>query len=121
MNALDLQTVMVDAYESVCDPATDVVWQFVTLPPGVLGTYHCASFSSSGVCNRGIVRNDPAQTRPSMARHRANACHELGHSVGLRHGNSNDYQCMRSGFPPDDSLYYRNFQPHHVWHIDNHY
>lgn len=110
-------TVMVRHFHSWCTIDTDVIWEFgnIDRPNGVRGVYTCRRRSGS-VCHQATLRIDPVVTG-DMVNHRKTACHELGHSVGLRHST----QCMMSGAAPDDSIQYRRYRPHHIWHINDHY
>lgn len=110
-------TVMVRDFHSWCTLNTDVIWEFgeIDRARGVRGRYRCLSLSGN-VCHQATLKIDPVVTG-DMVNHRKTACHELGHSVGLRHST----QCMISGAAPDDSIQYRRYRSHHIWHINDHY
>lgn len=114
--SLALDTDMSSYRQSSCDTTTDVRWMDSNLQPaGVRGKYTCVALSS-GICLRADVYLDPAEIdigTNDFEDRRKSACHEAGHSVGLRHGDSVS-DCMRNGEIPTTALKWRRFNEHHI-------
>lgn len=89
---MDTQTSMTDS-ENGCDTNTDVLWSSTT-SISTRGEYLCLRFESGNTCNSSRVRLNPDQLT-TLAQTRKTACHELGHSLGLMHGDTTD--CMING------------------------
>lgn len=121
--ALDAQTVMVDQYEVNCDGETDIRWFDATLDGNVRGTYRCVTYAASGICAAAYIHLDPLELNEGANDEydtTKTACHEVGHSVGLQHGDAKS-DCMRNGEIPDTSVQWRRYSSHHVEHIDGYY
>ena len=100
-----------------CASNTDVVWrQSNDIGSGYRGLYSCRNLNSAGQCTNAHVTLNPDLLTDDRNR-RKTACHELGHSVGLRHGDNVD--CMINGWI---SVYYQYpdiYSTHHRTHINN--
>lgn len=106
-----------------CDytaPGTDVVWLDADLPGSTRGQSVCFVFNTNGRCDRNHVTLDPAQLNLSadpQGNRTKTACHEVGHTVGLRHGpgggDGRFDDCMVSG----ESTLVR-YSSHHRGHIN---
>jgi hypothetical protein len=120
-SALDTETGMSDTFESSCNSGTDVEFLDANLPPGARGSYVCTSLSY--VCWASEVTVDPAEINigsNDTEDLRKTLCHEVGHSVGLLHGATDD--CMLSGEIPNTNVQYRRYNYHHRWdHINVEY
>lgn len=108
MGYLDSRTSM-SAPENACDTNTDVLMSSST-SISARGEYLCLRFESGNTCNSARVRMTPNQLS-SLAQARKTACHEIGHSVGLTHGNITD--CLISG-----STTLSTYNQHHTDHIN---
>jgi hypothetical protein len=116
--SLDADTDIADSFVA-CDASTDAEWLDMNLTDGNRGVYICTALVGS-ICFSSDVILDPAEidegTNDFWDRAKT-ACHEAGHSVGLRHGGTTD--CMLSGEVPDTSVQYRRYNTHHrVDHIN---
>jgi len=120
-SALDTETDMSDTFESSCNSGTDVEFLDANLPPGARGSYVCTTLSY--VCWASEVTVDPAEINigsNDTEDLRKTLCHEVGHSVGLLHGATDD--CMLSGEIPNTNVQYRRYNYHHRWdHINVEY
>lgn len=127
MATLDLRTSYTQFQEpnGVCNTVTDiVVVQDASLT--ARGQYSCQTFNAFNDCDQGEVRLNPNLLTTVLDRTKT-ACHEIGHSVGLRHGNpnvaadNNSYtDCMRSGNPPTGAgSLPTSYDAHHIQHINN--
>jgi hypothetical protein len=88
---------------------------------GARGQYSCQLFNSAGNCERANLRFNP-NNLPSANDRVKTACHELGHSVGLKHGiigvdNDQYTDCMSSGSIPP-GLNFDEYDAHHIAHIN---
>jgi hypothetical protein len=108
MNNLDGQTTMFDTFiSSGCTSVTDA--RFIkTTEPGD-GYHQCLGFNSAGECETAHVAINFGNMT-SWADWKQTACHEVGHSVGLTHGN---YDCM------DTDETKQQYSDHHVYHVNN--
>lgn len=104
--------------------SSDVYYEVETQSASYYGSYFCVTFGASGTCNHAhITYNGPNGAGLTATQLKSVACHETGHTVGLRHpwdvgGDDNDqatYRCtVVNGFP--DTL-----GPHNAVHIDGRY
>lgn len=92
LNSLDFPTDATTSFTSSCDLSgwaeTDVVWFDGNLQSGVRGQAVCEDFDGN-YCDQYYVTLDPAQLNiggNDDADTTKTACHELGHTVGLTHG-----------------------------------
>ena len=76
-----------------CYTGTDVWAYSVSLPPGTAGQMSCIIWTgTANVCDQFRIDISTLGTPTN-----ATGCHEAGHSVGLQHNNSPDYNgCMKS-------------------------
>lgn len=104
-----------------CNTATDlVVSQDTSL--GARGQYSCQDWNDADDCEQATLVLNPNRLPTDEDRVKT-ACHEIGHSVGLRHGidgvDNDEYtDCMYSGEIPD-GLNYDEYDDHHMAHINN--
>lgn len=105
-----------------CDASVDVEWLDANLPNGVTGQTVCTALNGN-ICLSYDVTLDPAEIDEGINDfwdRAQTACHEAGHTVGLRHGGTTD--CMLSGEVPDTSVQYRRYNSHHKFdHINPNY
>ena len=107
-----------DAYTSYsdtsvgCSSTTDVIFRQVNSGMNDRGDYRCLNFNIYGRCERALVRLN-AELLTNADNRRKTACHEVGHSVGLRHGGTVD--CMLNG-PVNGPTY--TYSSHHIDHIN---
>jgi hypothetical protein len=91
-----------------------------SLPANVLGRYDCTRWLSGGRCEHALIRYHGEEVAGfSDARLQALACHETGHSVGLRHPPNTDtatYGCMVNPVPN-----VRHMGAHNANHINSRY
>ena len=88
---------------SVLDDYYDVSWA---------GYYHCEDAYSSSECGHGHARlNLKKVSTTSYGKHVM--CQELGHSLGLKHRDSDS--CMKTGSS------YKYYNSHDVAHVDGRY
>jgi hypothetical protein len=116
--SLDAQTQMT-ADRVGCTSATDVRWFDANLPGSIRGQYDCTNPGNPGpgdICLASDVTLDPDEINQGdddPEDRKKTACHEVGHSVGLIHGDNKD-DCMINGPIPDTTAQWRNFSNHHV-------
>jgi hypothetical protein len=124
MANLDAQTRYFDTALTSCDNLTDViVIQNVTLTSR--GRYTCIISNAAGNCERGHIDLNPNNLLSPEDRVKT-SCHEIGHSVGLKHGitqgaapdNGMYLDCMRSGNIVNMQDF-DSYDNHHVDHIDD--
>ncbi|WP_162907922.1 hypothetical protein [Allorhizocola rhizosphaerae] len=107
----------------VCNAASDVVWQVTTAVAPNRGDYACLTFNSAGRCEQARLRLNPNLLTDTHNR-RKTACHELGHSVGLAHGqfgaSTPEFydDCMRTG-PVNTETRFQQLNLHHRTHANN--
>lgn len=107
----------------VCNTVSDVVWQVTTAVAPNRGDYACLSFNSAGRCEQARLRLNP-NLLTNTANRRKTACHELGHSVGLAHGqfgaSTPEYydDCMRTGSVNNETRF-QQLNLHHRTHANN--
>lgn len=117
--SIDVDTDVQDLFVGTCDSTVDVEWRDANLDPGVRGQYQCISLSGT-ICFASRVTLDPDELDEGFFDfwdRRKTACHEAGHSLGLRHG-ARKGDCMRNGEIPNTDLRWRRFNDHHIFHID---
>jgi hypothetical protein len=126
MNNLDEQTnyTQINEPDFVCNATTDVRWQENSGLGDTRGDFWCLAPNSAGRCERARLRLNPTQLTDTTNR-RKTACHELGHSVGLTHGdprdpvNNDSYtDCMKSGEVDNDASWWV-YDQHHIDHANN--
>lgn len=115
MGNLDAQTSYYDTYDSTCDSATDILWQ-LNSSISARGDYVCNAFNSSGYCSRATIRLNPSLLTDNQNRNKT-ACHEIGHSVGLQHGNSKT-DCMINGAVSSGTQWI-TYNSHHISHANS--
>jgi hypothetical protein len=107
-----------------CNGVTDlVVVQNTALP--LRGQYTCEAKNAFGDCERATLSFNPNNLTTANDRVKT-ACHEIGHSVGLKHGitdgaspdNGSYTDCMKSG-AITAGLDFDGYDAHHVVHINN--
>ena len=129
MTWLRNQTVVDTIYYSSCNDAIDVKWTEKSVP-NAFGSAVCKYRTSLDRCDQYIVTLNMttinASAHPASQR-RKTACHELGHTVGVRHysgdnrpGSDTTHSCLRSGpVPTPDRSWHKRFGNHHrVSHIN---
>lgn len=133
MGWLEDQTLVDTTFHSSCTTRTDVVWNLESID-GVFGMAICYERTEDGgycdqydvYLNSGLIVD---ADHPSSQR-RKTACHELGHTVGVRHyanesypGADTSHSCLRSGpVPTADQAWHTRFGPHHrLYHINPHF
>lgn len=120
-NSLDAPTEMVDSLEG-CTGNTDLVFFDADLP-GYRGQYYCQFYNAAGRCNRGYLTVDPVELNIGANDEEDTTktmCHEIGHSVGGRHGDAY-IDCLINGEMPNLNIQWRTYSPHHIWHINDVY
>lgn len=123
MNNLRQQTGMTEEQVQCDAQFTDVVVQSRDLG-GSRGQYECLDRSSvnQNVCLMSAVRYDGTRINAEgpqdylQGNRDKTACHEIGHSVGLKHHESPYEGCMVSGRVQAG---HRDYNGHHRWHINN--
>lgn len=127
-DGLEAQTV-VNTLEQACGALTDVKFYVADTGPSY-GDANCVQFNSNGYCDQWDLRinwwviqqlatNDGYQARKTL-------CHEIGHTVGLRHyesGHSPDTNpardsCMITTLQDSGAAWTRQYGPHHKGHIN---
>lgn len=107
-----------------CQLSTDVWVYDADLPPGVRGQYGCNSgYLIGNVCSTASVTIDPALIRVGDFDNddiKKTFCHEIGHSVGLTHG---DFMtdCMINDEIPEPTGQWKHYNTHHKGHINAQY
>lgn len=107
-----------------CQLETDAWIYDADLPGNLRGQTQCNSGMLIGnVCSSYSVTVDPAFLRIGEFDNddiKKTFCHEIGHSVGLAHGNGFT-DCMRTGEIPDNSGQWKHYSAHHKSHINAQY
>lgn len=126
MTWLRTQTAVQTAYHSTCTAHTDVRWSQGSVT-ATYGRAACRVRNSNNYCdlyriklNKSIIN---AASHPASLR-RKTTCHELGHTVGVRHyagsdlpGKDTAHSCMRSGaVPAPDKAWHTRYGAHHRTH-----
>lgn len=133
MGWLEEQTLVDTTFHSSCTTSTDVRWHLEPIE-GAFGMAFCFQRTDNqAYCDRyKLVLNSELivdAAHPSSQR-RKTACHELGHTVGVRHyfeddfpGADTSHSCLRSGpVPTADQAWHTRFGPHHrLYHINPHF
>lgn len=124
-HALRYHTQADTPYNDPCDvsgePQTDVRWVDAWLGSTVAGGTFCQAFNGNGYCDRNdVVLNPDVINQGGNDEYDQNktACHELGHSVGLEHGNDKT-DCMINGERPSLNEVWEHYNDHHVGHIND--
>lgn len=119
--ALDNMVTQTNYDQQIADPngdcvtATDTIWIADTsLTPGTRGSYQCKEFNSTGYCASAYIRLNPDELTDTLNL-RKTACHELGHSLGLKHHADPYADCMMSGYI---SSGHQNYNSAHVTNIN---
>lgn len=115
--ALGEPTDMITSYED-CVAGTDV-WVYDGIyGQGWYGMYECKDEAPNGSCYSSWMRIDREEAQ-SYEQRRKTSCHEIGHSVGLRHfangspgPNNSNTSCMVSG--PYLNSYYSSHEEGHI-------
>lgn len=115
MGNLDGQTSYYDTFISSCSSVTDIYWQ-LNSSIGARGDYICNAFNSAGECERATIRLNPSALTDDQNR-RKTACHEIGHSVGMQHGDTKT-DCMINGAVGSGSQWI-TYNSHHVSHANS--
>lgn len=122
MTRLRNQTAVQTLYPGACRAHTDVRWRQGPLGSGTYGRAECRT-RRNGKCDTynvtlsmGVINNAP---RPVEQRSKT-SCHELGHTVGVRHyrgtnypGNDTAHSCLRSGEVHASWTNIRKYGHHH--------
>lgn len=115
MGNVDTQTSYWDTRMSPCTSSTDVRFQQTNAPgSGTRGDYLCLAKNSAGDCERSRVRLNPDLLTDTTNRQKT-ACHEVGHSGGLTHGDTFG-DCMRNGYVTGG---YQTYNAHHIGHLND--
>ncbi len=124
------QTQAIVSIHPSCDTSgagqTDVRWLDADLPAGTKGKAPCGPYwSGSNQCDRYDLTLDPVEidigSNDEIDR-TSTSCHELGHTVGLTHGqgggSGSNIDCMFVWTSPGTGLTYIRFSQHHKDHIN---
>lgn len=123
MTWLRTQTNVKTVFHSPCQSKTDVRWTQKGIP-GAYGSAECKMRNSAGQCDRYVVTLNKsiidASKHPDSQR-RKTTCHELGHTVGVRHyfgsdrpGSDTTNSCLRSGeVPTANQTWHTRYGAHH--------
>lgn len=125
MDYLQNYTDMSSAFATSCGSAVDVNFQEANLAGSIRGDYVCLTLdpNDSTRCMASRVRLDIAQlqTNTFYANNLAKTIrHEVGHSVGLRHSDSDEHAMVNGEV--DDSVNWLHYSDHHKDdHINDYY
>lgn len=87
--------------------SVDNYYMYMNLPAGVLGRASCEHWVLTTCNHWHVMYDDTALIGASAEKQKSVACHETGHSVGLKHPDLNshgwgndgsEFACMRNGF-----------------------
>src|SRR5690606_29168097 len=123
MASLQSQTAVTRVYHSSCRAGTDVRWTQGPIP-NAYGEARCVLRNANDYCDRYLLTlNDNIinQSEFPAAQRRKTACHEVGHTGGVRHysnsdfpGNDTAHSCLRSGAVPAASqAWHTRYGAHH--------
>lgn len=125
--ALANDTDMSRSYSGYCDGYdynTDVWFYSYDLPYPARGQYDCVGFDSPTICGTADIVFDIPQIEGDgdlwWYDRVKTACHEIGHSVGLAHA-ATATDCMDFGAVPGTQIQWRNYNSHHIYHINSRY
>jgi len=110
---LDAQTDFTQGRTTSCTATTDVIFIQFSDAAGPRGDYLCLAFNSANECEQARVRLNTALLNDTANR-RKTACHEVGHSGGLRHGGDTD--CMINGAITTG---FQTYDQHHIDHLNS--
>lgn len=120
-NAMDPTAINVD-FNSTCDLSgtteTDIVWVEDDLFQAT-GETRCDNWAT--YCDQSISTLDLAAINigaEDEIDQTQTACHEAGHSAGLKHGGSSEDCMINTGDTPPTAIQYRRYGAHHQMHFD---
>ncbi|WP_143030380.1 hypothetical protein [Blastococcus aurantiacus] len=117
---LDDQSAFTQVHAPTCESITDVRFTYFSdSGQQILGDNICLGRNSANECESSRTRlNGSKITFDYDAR--KTACHEVGHSAGLRHHvrDTQPRSCMTSG-AQDADWYWNYYYQHHVDHLNN--
>lgn len=131
MARLESQTV-VKTVRRACGPSIDVRWTQGKVP-GAYGSAQCRVRWSGGACDRFRITLNKSVLNSSphpVSQRRKTSCHEVGHTVGVRHyfgsnrpGGDTAHSCLWSGTVPSaDKPWHTRYGGHHRRvHINPHF
>jgi len=128
MGKVAAQTV-VSPLEQNCESSTDVIFYKDRIDGSAGGHSPCIRTNANGYCDTRAVTIDwdliqAVSTHPNYQA-RKTICHEIGHTLGVRHysaGSSPDgttNSCMISGVYDSGADWTKQYGPHHVAHINS--
>ena len=115
-----------------CTSTTDLQLIVSNLQAGFWGLYMCDTFKAAGSgfeCQQASVYTDlesiqnafPTDSAKRLKAYEYNWCHEVGHSLGLFHGNTSSFNCMRSigsmSLDTSQQSRYRTYSAEDIVHI----
>lgn len=101
MTGLDTQGSYSRQLLASCTPTTDVVFESWSGMPNLWGRYTCWSYNATEECEQATIWLDPLDLGSTSNVIRQAACHEIGHSLGLTHDQSD---CMWNNGIPSGGL-----------------
>jgi hypothetical protein len=113
ITALDAETDMYDTMMS-CDGTTDVKAQDGIYENAWRGYYRCWDLrvADPRVCQHSTVQLNQRVLKYNLYQTAKTACHEVGHSIGLRHNQTGGGTCMVTG--PSELRRYNSHERDHV-------